>query len=77
MGGMRAGPHPAKGTVYVVNAVEVWRGIEALVLEGFPHKVGYESSHFRPIVDTDISVFTAMLEPEPNKPVRKRTTVGG
>lgn len=59
-------------------------GNYGVLLEGItnpPHfdagELCYGSWQFRPVVKTDISIFTKMLAPEPNAPVRKPEKVEG
>jgi hypothetical protein len=65
--------YPVKGTVYVVQ--EIFNGGQSLTLRGMEKnrwgvRAVFFCSRFRPIVKTDISIFTAMLAPAPKKRVR-------
>jgi hypothetical protein len=54
-----------EGDVYTVKGVTELHGLCALHLEEVPSVCGlpYYACRFRPLVETDISIFTAMLEP--------------
>lgn len=72
-------PKPRKGEVYTITDI-----CDPLVAEGPCLKLAEMKSHcrfaarrFRPVHDTDISIFTKMLEPEPNAPVRKPVKAEG
>lgn len=58
-------PHPADG-VLCLRLHEVKRDPAALIMWGHD---GYAASRFRPVVErkTDISIFTAMLNPSHNR----------
>lgn len=68
-----AGPHPVNGEVHVVSAIALVDDVEYLYLSGFPAHVSYDAMAFRPIVEkkTDISVFTALLNPSPSKVIER------
>lgn len=54
---------PRKGLIYEIARIEgTW-----LYLQEIANGIGYESCAFRPVVKTDISVFTAMLTPSPRR----------
>lgn len=66
----------AEGEIYKIRRVgvrSIWYCIAFLVwgrplwvwLEGVDRGNGYRATRFRPLIHTDISVFTAMLAPSP------------
>jgi hypothetical protein len=63
------GPHTVKGRIYTISSMPLWENEPTLLFEELPPhwdpnwSTGYNPECFRPIVETDISVFTAMLKP--------------
>ncbi len=69
-------PKVIVGQIYTISAIESnWEDTGFLMLEfeetydGHPDGAWYDADNFRPIVKTDISIFTAMLAPSPKKRV--------
>jgi hypothetical protein len=59
--------------VYTVDDAFDWYGTPGVVIAGVQswHPTGaYKASRFRPVQETDISIFTAMLSPTPKQKVR-------
>lgn len=67
----RCDVQPAIGEIYTVRSVFVTvEGVESIrvneiiaPLHSSGKEYGFDASRFRPVVDTDISIFTAMLNP--------------
>lgn len=77
LGGEWHGPHPVKGSVYTVRAVGVRHpmvpeepciNVEEIMRE---LDAPFLARRFRPVKETNIDVFTAMLNPSPVKKKEK------
>lgn len=62
---------PKKREVCVITGFTEWNSEPFLLLEGYPADHGYQAKAFRPIAETDISIFTAMLNPAPKAPATR------
>lgn len=60
---------PIHGGVYTITAIHKGRVTAGLILDGFDPFVRWCASRFRPVKETDISIFTDMLVPTPKQEV--------
>lgn len=66
-------PHPVRGAIYTVTTCRVhpvWNNLGVKIAEIQVHEFDwFRADRFRPVVErkTDISIFTAMLNPVPSK----------
>lgn len=69
------GVFPKVADVYAIRAIDVWPEVTLLRLVEIDNshlrwariEPGFNALAFRPLIDTDISIFTAMLAPTPRR----------
>lgn len=54
---------PRLGQILVIKDMDVWAGRQYLEFPEWPNAM-WDAHYFRPVVETDISIFTAMLAPK-------------